>query len=112
MSAPGYPLVPHAARTGQDPAWLRRIVEVVNRSVTGRLNVTHSVTFGAGVDSTTLVDSRIHFWSHLNLVPLTADAASLEGQGWYVSSQTNGSAVITHANSSLADRTYSVLIIG
>ena len=92
--------------------WVRQVVDVVNNTLRGKLNALASLTFTANANFTVLTDPRIGVTSFILLMPLTADAASLDGLGWYVTSQTSGSAVINHPNSPLTDRSFSVIIIG
>lgn len=92
--------------------WAQAIGRQLNQAVSGKLNATATVTVAINVATTTLTDSRIGPNSFIALMPITADAASAIGSGCYITGQTNGSATINHANSSVNDRTYAVLIIG
>lgn len=93
--------------------WALRLVDVVNRSLQGKLNATVDVTLAAGAASTTITDARISIVSYLQFTPLTADAAAEQASGnMYVSAQQSGQATITHTNNAQTDRSFRVLIIG
>jgi hypothetical protein len=90
-----------------------RVAAVTNEILQGKLNVTSSVTLTINVASTTITDHRISPTNAVILLPATANAAAEMAAGTvYVSSQTSGSAVITHANNATADRAYRVVILG
>jgi len=116
--ARGYPpaplgeMPPRALNDAAAQIWVRRVVDTVNIILQGKLNATTLVTFASGADSTTFNDPRLSASSVILLMPTTSSAAGADGLGWYVAAQTNGSAIISHANSALTDRTYRVLIIG
>lgn len=119
-STPGFPAAPLAGQ--QAPAslaqaapdgWVRQIARIVNSLLGGKLNCTGSVTLAVSAGSTTITDARIGPFSVLLFMPQTADAAAEIGNGTlYVSSRSAGSAMLTHANNSQADRTFAVAIIG
>lgn len=92
--------------------WVRQIVDVLNTTQRGKLNATTAITFNTDADATLLIHPLIGPNSFILLMPTTADAASLDGLGWYVTAQKTGSALINHPNSPLADRSYTVLIVG
>lgn len=116
--ARGYPpaplgeMPPRSVADAAAQIWVRRVVDTVNIILRGKLNATTLVTFAADADSTTFNDPRLSASSVILLMPTSSSAAGADGQGWYVAAQTNGSAIISHANSALTDRTYRVLIIG
>ena len=89
---------------------MRRIVDVVNRTLNGKLNATLSVTLTANATSTLIKDARIGATSALMFTPLTANAAA-EQATLYVSAQQSGQATVEHANNAQADRQFRVLII-
>jgi hypothetical protein len=94
-------------------AWVQQVVERLNNMLQGRLNVTLIITLAANAGSTTVIDSRIGPFTHLNFSALTADAAAELAAGtMFVSEQKDGSAVITHANNAQADRTFNTIIVG
>lgn len=72
---------------------------------------TTTVTLGTSTTSTTLTDARIRYDSPILLQPTTANAAAALDTT-YVSEtgRVNGSALITHASTTLADCTYRVFI--
>jgi hypothetical protein len=76
----------------------------------GKTNNTGTVTLATGnATTTTLSDPRISRDSVIILVPKTADAFSTTV---YASSQTNGSATITHAANIVAGKTYGYVVVG
>lgn len=89
----------------------RQIAQAVNQQLTGKLNAVLQVTLTASSTTTTVTDKRIGANTYFGFQPLTADAAAALG-GLYVSSQTNGSATLTHASTATVDRTFNVLLIG
>lgn len=92
---------------------LRRIVDVVNNMLRGRLNVTLPVTLVASQASTTVTDARISAFCSVVITPLTADAAAEVGNGTlYVSSQQTGQLVLTHANNVQTDRKFTLAFVG
>lgn len=102
----GFPTLPQGAD-------IRRIVEVVQRLLQGKMNATTTLTLTANAGSTTLTDARIGGSSHIGWTPLTANASAEVGAGTiYVSARVKGSATIAHANNAQTDRDFSVLIIG
>ncbi len=114
---PGYPAVPlsgETASSGNPPAgtaWVRVMADRINNMLRGRLNVTLALTLTANAASTTITDARLGFFSAILFSPLTANAAAAIGTT-YVSSQNNGSAVITHANNAQTDRSFTLVIVG
>lgn len=94
-------------------AFARRIAEIVSRINQGKVNATTEWTLTASAASTTFTDARLSVQSVVGLTPLTANAAAEKGNGtMYVSSRTNGSITITHANNAQTDRTFAVSILG
>lgn len=92
---------------------IRRIVEIINNMLRGRLNVTLQVTLIASAASTTVTDARISAYCSVVMTPLTADAAAEIGNGTiYVSSQQSGSLVLTHANNTQGDRKFTLAFVG
>lgn len=92
-------------------SWVRGIVDVINNMLTGKLNVVLSLTLSANSGATTLIDEKIGPFSALLFSPLTANAAAEIGS-LYVSSQKNGSAVISHTNNTQIDRVFKVCVLG
>ena len=89
--------------------WIRRASRVVNNLLIGKTNNTGTVTFTVSATTTTITDSRIGFDSTILFMPTNATAAG--EVGFYVSSQTQGSAVVTHAFDSRT-RTFKFVVIG
>lgn len=111
---PGYapaPQVPGAANISDIALWVRRVVDVVNRTLAGKLNATLPITLAANTTTTTIIDPRITAYSALLLTPLTAHAAAIAASV-YVSSQQNGEATFTHSNTAFPDQLFRVCIIG
>lgn len=119
MAAIGFqpaPLVgspPKALHDAVEKRWLRAVAEVVNRVLSGKMNVTLSVTLTASAASTTVIDARVGVFSALPHNPTTAHAAAeIAAGGFYVSAQQNGQFTLTHANNAQTDRTFTFCIIG
>ncbi len=89
----------------------RQIARLVNNLLQGKQNNVIQVTLAANAATTTVTDRRIGANTGLFFSPLTADAAGALA-GLYVSSQTNGSATLAHANTATTDRTFNVLLVG
>mgnify|MGYP001561535227 CR=1 FL=1 len=103
---------PDSLRGAASERWVRRIVDIVNRSLSGKLNVTLSVTLTANATSTTIKDARIGAFSALLFTPLTANASAEQGAGGlYVSAQQTGQATITHASNAQTDRQFRIVIL-
>jgi hypothetical protein len=114
---PGYALAPQGAAaplSSTDLAsatYVRRVVDVVNNMMMGKLNVTMQVTLRANATSTTIIDARIGAYSVIMLMPVTADASAIAASV-YVSSQQNGQATISHPSTANIDQNFRVMIIG
>jgi len=94
---------------GGDP---RQVSEVVRGLMNGKSNNTGEITLTAGgATTTTLNDERIGYESVIIFSPLTSSAAALVGS-LYVSARSQGSATLTHAANSAADRKYAYIIVG
>jgi hypothetical protein len=103
---------PGAFREAASERWVRRIVDVVNNTQKGKLNVTLNVTLTPNATSTVITDVRISAFSALLFTPRTANAAVEQAAGGlYVSSQQSGQAVVEHANSAQSDREFRVVIL-
>ena len=89
----------------------RRVAEVLNRAMLGKLNCTGTVTLTASAATTTLNDRRISAQSVILFMPTTANAAT-EIATMYVSARTQYSATIAHANNAQTDRTFGYVVIG
>jgi hypothetical protein len=91
--------------------WLRRVVDVVNGSRSGKLNATLRITLANGAASTTIKDPRLTWYLALVLTPATANAAAISASV-YVSSQRNGQATFAHPNTANTDQNFTLAIIG
>lgn len=92
--------------------WARFIVNVVNNSLAGKLNATLPVTLNVAPAAITLIkDARISGFSTLLFSPMTANAAAIH-DSIYVSSRSEGEAVITHSVSAATNNDFMCLIIG
>jgi len=113
---PNAPVTEAGPRVVGDAAskkWVQRVVEVVNSVRLGKMNCTLSVTLTPDSDITTITDVRISAKSALIPSPITSSAATEMASGnFYISSQTDGSAVLAQTNSSQADRSFIFVILG
>lgn len=119
---PGYSQAPGGGSAPKTPAdaagagWVRQIVDVVNRILSGKLNAVTQITLRASQVTTTVIDSRIGPFSGLYLQPLTSHAAAdLYSATSVLADQTTqkaGSVVFDHPNSASTDKTFNLLIIG
>ena len=111
MTIRGFPL---ASESGVNPEQHRReIARAANRALGGKLNNIAEVTLTASVASTTVTDSRVSTQSFIGFMPTTANAATeIFGATMYVSTRSDGSFVITHANNAQVDRSFVYAILG
>lgn len=91
--------------------WITEASAAINRHNTGKFNCTLDVTLTANAATTTVRDSRISIDCALLLSPKTANAAAAIGTT-YVSSQSSGSAVLTHTNDAQTDKIFRLAILG
>lgn len=90
----------------------RKIAQIVNNCVNGKINVVITVTLTANVGSTIINDSRIGPNSYVGLgCPLTANAAAAVATS-FISSRGKQTCTVTHANNAQVDRTFAAIIIG
>jgi hypothetical protein len=114
---PGYDPAPYwqtAPRDFSDIAsaqWVRKVVDVVNNSLAGKMNVGLTISLQTGAGSTTITDARISAFSALLLTPLTAHAAAIRSS-IYVSSQQSGQATLAHSVTADADCVFTLSILG
>ncbi len=119
-ASPGFPTAPTG---GQQPKsfldaastqWVRRLAEIINNMMRGKLNVVASVTLNANATTTVVNDARISGFSALLLQPMTAHAAAAlySSTSVLVTSQLSGSATLTHASDANTDKTFNLVIIG
>lgn len=95
--------------------WARRVVNVVNGALGGRLNVTGTVTLASATTETILADPRLAMQSAVLFDPMSANAASELAAGTFYCLETNranGQWTLTHADAASGDRTYRYVILG
>lgn len=89
---------------------LRRLTDVVNLMLTGKMNNTGTLTLTAGSPTTVVEDFRVGVDSKVFLTPRTASAAATTGL--YISSLGKQTFTITHNNNAATDRTFDYAILG
>jgi len=88
----------------------RAVSEVVRGIMDGKTNNTGRIALATGgATTTTLSDGRIGNESLIFFTPTTS-ASLLDAV--YVSSQTQGSATLTHAANTTANKTYGYIVVG
>lgn len=86
----------------------RGVAEVVRGIMDGKTNNIGKVTLATGgATTTTITDARIGFDSVILFSPTSANQKDL-----YVSSKTQGTAVVTHAANVIASITYDYIVVG
>ena len=96
---------------GHPEEWVRKIADILNNVLEGKINATGSVTLTASSATTTLTDARIGPNTVIAFMPTTSNAAA-GVTALYVSARTEGSATLTHANNAQIDRTYGYSLLG
>jgi len=91
--------------------WVRKVVDVVNNMLSGRLNVGLKVILNTSTTSTTIKDARISAVSALIFTPNTAHAAAILSS-IFVSSQKEGEATLTHSPTLDIDCVFTTTIMG
>jgi hypothetical protein len=92
---------------------LRRTAEALALVMAGKINCVVDVTLTANAASTTLKDPRIGYFSAILLMPMTANAAAALATTYVLQTgMLKGSAVISHANDTHADKTFRAVILG
>ena len=87
--------------------WFETLRQTINQMMQGGGNQTGSVTLTANAATTTVTDHAFAAAMVPVFTPTTANASAEVGAGtMYVSSRTNGSFVVTHANNAQTDRTF------
>jgi hypothetical protein len=118
MSVFDYPKAPEGTVSDEPQAIkqaIRRVAEVVNRSLTGKLNALKEITLTANAASTVIDDARLTTGSLVLFDPVTSNAATELAAGTlYVTTanRRNGRFTVTHANNAQTDRTFKLLLIG
>lgn len=104
----------------------RRLAITANGSVSGKMNVTGTITLVANQATTTITLSRdqVTPTTTIQLYPRTANASAEQGNGTIYTSSispanphatipvNNATITITHANNVQTDRTYDYLLLG
>jgi hypothetical protein len=92
---------------------IREVIAVLNQLAQGRTNAHGTVTLTANAASTTVTAITCGEGSAPLVIPTTANAAAEIGAGtMYVSTISNGSFVIAHANNAQTDRTFRWVALG
>ena len=94
-----------------DPQWKRGMAVWAAEANMGHLANTGTLTLLSGGTTTTLLDSRIGYYSFVGLMPQTSNAAGAIATT-YIASQSQGGATITHASAATGDRTFRFCILG
>jgi hypothetical protein len=89
----------------------RAVAEIVNNIMDGKTNNIGTVTLTSSATTTTLNDARISAGSTIIMTPMTSNAAKEFGT-CFISSRSNGSAVISHQNTGHSDLIYTYAIVG
>lgn len=95
------------------PGWEAVAEERVNGLLNGKLNVSDvlTVTLRANQTTTTLVDSRVGYFSIVLLEPVTADAANIGRPGlWHETAA--GSATLHHVSDASTSMTFKYCVFG
>jgi hypothetical protein len=91
----------------------RRMVSAIRGLAEGRSLAVGEVTLAANAATTSVSFQNCSSNAHVFLSPETANAAAEVGAGTiYVSSVSNGSFVLTHANNAQTDRTFGFAVFG
>ena len=110
MTTSGFPGVPKLLPDEKEHR--RQLASMLNDRVNkGKFNCTISLTLTANATSTTLTDERIGYASYIDLMPLTANAATAK-PNVYFSAMNNGSCTVNHASSAHTDQDFTVVILG
>lgn len=92
--------------------WLRNAARALVDLIT-RANAVTEITLTANAASTTLYHPTLGYYSHVSLMPQTANAAGALATTYIAqATMVKGSCVITHANNAQADKTFRVKIDG
>jgi hypothetical protein len=83
--------------------------QAIRELAEGASNSIDQVTLRASATTTVVSDPLASAVSHIDLCPLTANAAAAQA-GTYVSARARGSFTLTHASAATVDRTFSYRI--
>ena len=107
MADANFKILPYEATNPRDVSF------VVNNIMNGKINSTGTLTCTASAATTAVTDQRAGKTSVILLMPLTANAATEQGNGTiFVSTRADKSFTVTHANNSQSDRNFAYVIIG
>ena len=98
-------LPPPTGATGTLLAFLVLVQRTVNEILKGRGNQVSTLTLAANVTTTTVTDNLFAADMVPVLIPTTANAATALATT-YITTRTNGSFILTHANTATTDRTF------
>lgn len=85
----------------------------ISELASGRSNAYGTFTCTQNADTTTVTDANVASASVIAYMPTTANASAEVGAGTiYIGTVSNGSFVVTHANSATASRTFKYAIHG
>lgn len=105
-----FPTVPENARL--EVSWLRSLVNIINSTISGKLNCTGEFTCTTDADSTSVSDPLCTENSVILLMPSTADAGiELAGGDLYIEPG-SGAFVVYHGNITNDQRTFRYVIAG
>jgi hypothetical protein len=122
MAIPGYPPVPIGGSAPKqvgdaaDASWVKKIAELANNVLKGKINVVLPISLTPSATSTTIIDARIGPYSALLLQPLTVHAAAALYSATSVlvdpTSQKQGSVIFDHASDTNSDKIFNLVILG
>lgn len=85
----------------------------IQQLASGRSNAVGTFTCTQNQATTTVTDANCAVGSTVIPIPTTANASAEFGGGaFYIGTVSNGSFVVTHANSSTANRTFRYALVG
>jgi hypothetical protein len=94
---------------------LRKMIRVISGAMQGKTNNVGTVTLTANSTTTTITLSagRLGSDTHISFTATTANAATADGAGLYVSKNVaNNQFTITHNNTADVDKTFTYALIG
>lgn len=105
------PQIPPLTGRGS-PGWDAAVESRLNDALNGKINVSDvlTVTLRANQTTTTLLDSRIGYFSYIGLEPVTANAAVARASLWYETGA--GSATLHHASDAAVDQDFRYAVWG
>jgi len=87
----------------------REVASAVNLLIDGKSNNRGTFTLAANATTTTVTDLRGGSDSVILFTPMTATAAA---EDMYISARNKQSFVVTHADASTTDRTFTYVVVG